>query len=55
MKPCGVRFMNVSTSSDMLEQGCPTRGPRATLWPTMLSGVARVEIKAVKKQPVGFL
>ena len=33
----------------IIVQGCPTCGPRATLWPTMLSGLARVEIKAVKK------
>ena len=32
-----------------LEQGCPTRGPWATVWPAMLSGVAHFEIKAVKK------
>ena len=32
-----------------LRQGCPTRSPRATLWPAMLSGVARVEIKAFTK------
>ena len=32
-----------------VKQGCPTRGPRATSWPAMLSGVARVEIKVVKK------
>ena len=38
-----------SCQKHRINQDCPTRGPRATSWPAMLSGVARVEIKVVKK------
>ena len=44
-----ISVLATASLSKLLEQGCPTRGPRAALWPAMLSRVARVEITVAEK------